>query len=73
MEALIKLVSEKTGISHDQATTAVHTVLNFVKEKLPPGIGQHLDGYVNDNKNSSTGGGGIVNDLKDKMGGIFGK
>ncbi|HEY0046755.1 MAG TPA: hypothetical protein VGB44_08595 [Flavobacterium sp.] len=73
MEALIKLVTEKTGISHDQATTAVHTVLNFVKEKLPPGVGQHLDGYVNGSQNTNDGSGGIMDNLKDKMGGMFGK
>jgi nucleoid DNA-binding protein len=36
MDDLIKLVAEKTGISPEQAKTAVETVMGFVKEKLPP-------------------------------------
>ncbi len=70
MEALIKMVSEKTGISHEQAATAVNTVVNFLKDKLPAGVGQHLDTIVN-SENSS--GGGIADNLKDKLGNMFGK
>ena len=36
MDDLIKLVSEKAGISRDQASKAVDTVTSFLKEKLPP-------------------------------------
>lgn len=39
MENLIKMVSEKTGISEAQATTAVQTVMTFLKDKMPAGIG----------------------------------
>ncbi len=74
MEPLIKLVAEKTGISHEQATSAVNTVLNFVKDKLPAGIGQQLDGFINDgDKTGSTGTGGGIDSLKDALGGMFGK
>ena len=37
MQALIKMVSEKTGISEAQATTAVNTVIGFLKDKMPAG------------------------------------
>jgi hypothetical protein len=76
MEGLIKMITDKTGISHEHATTAVNTVLTFVKQKLPPGVGDHLDSFI-DNDNSkdagSAGAGGLADNLKDKLGGLFGK
>jgi uncharacterized protein (DUF2267 family) len=71
MEALIKMVTDKTGISHEQAATAVTTVISFLKDKLPGGLGEQLDAYVKDGNGSSVG--GIADSLKDKMGGLFGK
>ena len=48
MDDLIKLVSEKAGISRDQASKAVDTVTSFLKEKLPPDtfdqLGKAVDG-----------------------------
>jgi len=35
MDELIKRITEKTGISEDQARSAVTTVTGFLKEKLP--------------------------------------
>lgn len=67
MEQLVKMVSEKTGISESQATTAVNTVLGFIKDKLPAGMGAQVESYI---KGESTGG---VGDIKDKIGGMFGK
>ncbi len=71
MEQLIKLITEKTGISNEQAATAVNVVTGFLKDKLPAGLGSQLDGLLNG------GSAGSVNDLadglKDKIGGMFGK
>ena len=42
MEDLIKAVTiKKTGLSEEQAKSAVEAVIGFVKEKLPPGISEH--------------------------------
>ncbi|HEX8269374.1 MAG TPA: hypothetical protein VF581_05740 [Flavobacterium sp.] len=71
MEALIKMVVDKTGISHEQAATAVTTVVGFLKDKLPAGIGSHLDSYVNSRPDANKKSG--IDDLKDSLGGIFGK
>ena len=38
MENIIKMVSEKTGISEAQAKTAVETIVAILKEKMPAGI-----------------------------------
>lgn len=71
MEQIIKMVSEKTGISNDQAKMAVETVVGFLKDKMPAGIGSQVESFIK-------GGTGSVADaamdgLKDKIGGIFGK
>lgn len=65
MEELIKSVTEKAGINPEQAKSAVSTVLEFIKAKLP-GIGGQLDGVL------AGGGGegvaGAADALKKKFG-----
>jgi uncharacterized protein (DUF2267 family) len=63
VDDLIKLVSQKAGIPTDKAQTAVTTVLDFLKEKLPPQYASQLDRLV-------SGGGG---DIAGSIGGLFGK
>lgn len=46
MDKLIQLVSEKAGINEDQATQAVHTVVGFLKERLPEPLAGQLDGAL---------------------------
>jgi hypothetical protein len=46
MDELVKLVSQKAGITPQQAQTAVTTVLDFVKSKLPPQFASQVDGVV---------------------------
>lgn len=67
MENIIKMITEKTGISEAQAKTAIETVVSFIKDKLPGGISQQVESVVN-------GGsiGDIADGLKDKIGGMFG-
>lgn len=38
MEKIVNMVAQKAGISTEQAETAVRTVVNFLKDKLPPGL-----------------------------------
>jgi len=63
MDELIKLVSEKTGISEELARTAVETVLNYLKEQLPAPIASQIDAVL---------GGGGLEDLAKRLGGILG-
>jgi len=49
MEKLIKLVSEKTGISDTQAKAAVDTVIGFLKEKMPAGVGNQVESFIKGN------------------------
>ena len=75
MEELIKQVSQKTGISEDQARTAVSTVINFLKDKLPAPIAGQLDNFIG----GSAGAGGAaadaatgtVSDIAGKIGDMF--
>lgn len=69
MEELIKQVSAKAGISEDQARSAVTTVVDFIKGRLPEPIAGQLDNVM-----SGEGGGigGTLGDLASKAGGLLG-
>ena len=68
MEELIKQVSAKAGISEDQARSAVSTVVDFLKDRLPEPIAGQLENVM-----SGEGGGigGAVGDIAGKVGGLF--
>ena len=55
MDELIKLVTQKAGISEVQARQAVDTVIGFLKDKLPAPIASQIDGLLQ--------GGGEAKDL----------
>ena len=69
MDELIKQVTAKAGISEDQARTAVSTVLDFVKKRLPAPIAGQIE-----NAMSGEGGGigGTLGDMASKAGGLLG-
>ena len=46
MEELIKSISAKTGISADQAKTALNTVLGALKDKVPASLGGQLESLL---------------------------
>jgi len=64
MEELIKQVTAKTGISEEQARSAVTTVVDFIKAKLPAPIAGQIDSVI-------SGGTGAAGDLASKVGGMF--
>ena len=65
MDELIKQVTERTGISEEQARTAVETVLGHLKTALPASISGQLDGIIG-------GGTGAIGDLAGRAGDIVG-
>lgn len=71
MEALVKMITEKTGISPAQATTAIQTVVGFLKDKLPSGIGNQVESFIQSGDKGSFG--GVADNLTGKIGGMFGK
>ena len=70
MQQIINMVKEKAGISESQAQQAVNTVANFLKDKLPAGVGTQVDSFLKDGSPTT---GNTANDLKGKIGGMFGK
>jgi len=65
MEELIKMVTQKVGISESQAKSAVETVVSFLKDKMPGGIGSQVESFVKGNTGSA---GNVVDSIKDKIG-----
>jgi hypothetical protein len=66
MEELVKLVSQKTGISEDLARTAVRTVVDYLKQKLPPPVAGQVDSIL------SGGAAGGLGDVAKGLGGMLG-
>ena len=64
MDELVKLVSQKTGISEAMAKQAVEIVHDFIKEKLPAPIAGQIDAVI--------GGGDVTGGLGGILGGIMG-
>jgi hypothetical protein len=62
MDEVVKLVSQKTGLSEEMAKVAVETVINYLKDKLPAPLAGQIDGVLG-------GGGGVAG----MAGGLFGK
>ncbi|HST88991.1 MAG TPA: hypothetical protein VLJ14_11475 [Ktedonobacterales bacterium] len=67
MDQLINLVTERAGISQDQARTAVQTVVGFLKDKLPGPIASQLDGVL-----SGQGSGDMMGQAQQTLGGLGG-
>jgi hypothetical protein len=68
MDELVKLVSQKTGLSEELSREAVEIVLGYLKEKLPDPIAGQIDSLL--------GGAGLAEsaeDLVKGLGGILGK
>ncbi|HEV2859901.1 MAG TPA: hypothetical protein VGX48_02720 [Pyrinomonadaceae bacterium] len=71
MDELIRQVTERTGISEQQARTAVETVIGFLKTRLPAPIAGHLDSFTGGGATGS-GGGGLADQAGDVLGGLGG-
>lgn len=70
MDNIVKMVTEKAGISESQAKLAVDTVVSFLKDKMPAGVGSQVESFM---KGGSGSLGDLAGGLKDKVGGMFGK
>ncbi|MFN2515789.1 MAG: hypothetical protein ABR556_06205 [Pyrinomonadaceae bacterium] len=73
MDELIKRVKAVTGISEDQARSAVTTVLDFVKERLPESIAGEVDNVIGDAGGIADDLASNIGDMASKVGGMFGK
>jgi peptide subunit release factor 1 (eRF1) len=50
MDELVQLVSEKAGIPESTASTAVKTVVDYLKDKLPKPIAGQVDRVLADDE-----------------------
>ncbi len=64
MDELISTITEKTGISEEQAQNAADITINFIKDKLPAGMGDKLEGMI-------SGEGGGAAGMMGKLGGFM--
>jgi hypothetical protein len=65
VDELVKQVVERTGISEQQARTAVETVAGFLKERLPAPVAGQVDTALG-------AAGGAVGGLADRAGDLLG-
>ena len=76
MDDLIKTIQEKTGLPVDKAQDVIETVVGFIADKLPGPIGDQVKGFLGDNgeggDGSGEGGGGLLDQAKDALGGLGG-
>ena len=71
MDELVQQITQRTGISEQQARDAVETVATFLKAKLPTPVAVQIDGFL-----SGQSGQDIVEhgqEMITKLGGMFGQ
>ena len=71
MDELIKLLTEKTGLSDDKARLAIETVVGFLKQRLPAPVAEQLNASLTGAATE-----GIAEKVKEMaagLGGIFKK
>ena len=70
MEELIKQVTERAGISEEQARSAVNTVIGYLKTNLPAGLAGPLDSVLGGG--GAGAGGGLADQAGNLVGGLGG-
>ncbi len=71
MDQLISQITQRTGISDEQAREAVNTVIGYLKQQLPAPIASQVDGVLGGQ--GSQGVGGQAQQALGNLGGMFGK
>jgi hypothetical protein len=64
MDEVVKMVSQKTGLSEDMSRVAVDTVLDYLKDRLPEPVAGQIDTVM--------AGGDVSGGLGDLAGGLGG-
>ena len=74
MDFLAKRLSEKVGITEEQAEQAIEFVLEFVKKKLPDQFEGVIDHLLDDEGEAGEGDAEFgLDDAANLLGGLFGK
>lgn len=69
MEQLIQTISEKAGITAEQAKTAISGVMDFISDKLPDPIANQVKGLM---EGGSDAAGGLMDKVTGGLGGLMG-
>ena len=64
MNELIQQLKSRVGLDDDKARSAIQTVVEFLKQRLPAPVASQLDSAIS---------GGAVDAIKDKAAAILGK
>lgn len=64
----MQAIQERTGLPADKAQEAAQAALDFLKEKLPGGMGEKLEEMISGNTEAISEG---IGDLTDKAKGMF--
>ncbi|HLL72339.1 MAG TPA: hypothetical protein VK363_12935 [Pyrinomonadaceae bacterium] len=73
MEELIQQVSQRSGISEDQARKAVDTVLGYMRDKLPASASGMIDSAIGGGANVAGNVADTAQNVLGNIGGMFGK
>ncbi len=73
MDELVSRVSQKTGLSLEQAKSAAESVLEFLKTKLPAPIADNLNSILSGGAIAAEGGSGMLGSAATQLGNMFGK
>lgn len=69
MNEIIQRLIDKTGMPEDTAATAVETVVDFLKEKLPSPVASQIDNLMSGGEGMA----GKLGGLGSSLGGMFGR
>lgn len=69
MDQLIQMISQKAGITVEQAKTAVNGVMDFLGDKLPGPIADQVRGFVEGGGDAA---GGLMDKVSGGLGGLLG-
>ena len=72
MEELIKRITEQTGISADQARSAINLVSGYLKQKLPAPIATQVDHFLSGGAGDTSSASDTLGNAASKIGSIFG-
>lgn len=71
MEELIQTVADRTGLTPDQAKSAIETIVGLIKDKLPMGLGDKVEAMLQGGSESSTESSSLGGDLLGGLKNLF--
>ncbi len=70
MDQLVQQITQRTGISENQARQAVQMVGNFLKQRLPGPMASQVDNVLGPQSSGGQSSGGFMGQVKEHLGNI---